>query len=360
MNRSYLYALLFTVAAAAWMISGQFGEKAEAQGAPAPASAAEPPAPAVRVALSEAAPHRRVLIVNGRTEASRKVELRARVDGRVAALPAERGADVAAGQELVRISPDDRPAQLAMAEAVLQQRRMEYDAAAQLAGRGFRAETQLAQTRAALESAKADLARIRLDIENLVVRAPFAARLSTRSVELGQSVKAGDPLVALVDLDPLVIAAAVSERDVGRLRLGDIGRARLITGEEIEGAIRYIAPSADAATRTFRVEIEAPNPAGRLPDGTTAALELALDTRMAHRLPSSVLSLDDAGRLGVKLVGEDDRVAFVPVTVIASDAEGLWIAGLPGRARIVVVGQAFVSAGQVVRPQTVELPRSTP
>ena len=104
---------------------------------------------------------------------------------------------------------------------------------------------------------------------------------------------------------------------------------------------------ADEQTRTFGVEVTLPNPEGRIHDGMTAELIIALPARTAHLVPQSALTLDDEGRLGVRL--DDDGVArFVPVRILRDTPDGAWIAGLPDTANIIVVGQEFVRDGRRV------------
>jgi multidrug efflux system membrane fusion protein len=68
----------------------------------------------------------------------------------------------------------------------------------------------------------------------------------------------------------------------------------------------------------------------------------------------AVLVLDDAGNLGIKLVSLG-IVEQVPVTVLSSGNDGVWLLGLPENANIITVGQQFVKAGQTVN--TVEADR---
>jgi multidrug efflux system membrane fusion protein len=257
---------------------------------------------------------------------------------------------VAKGDVIVRLAIDDREARLAEAKSLVRQRQMEAEAARQLQQKGFRPDTVLAANEAALEAARAQLARIEVDIARTTLRAPFAGVLDRRPAEIGTYVKEGDLIATLVDLDPILIVAQVSERDIGKLALGGAGQARLITGETVDGTIRYIAAAADAATRTFRVELAVPNPDRWLADGVTAQLRLPLPAARAHRVSPAMLSLGEDGSVGVKSVNSSDIVEFHPVSIVGDGAEGVWLTGLPGRVRLITVGQEFVKPGQRVQP----------
>jgi len=111
--------------------------------------------------------------------------------------------------------------------------------------------------------------------------------------------------------------------------------------------VGHLPPTADAATRSFPVEIEIPNGNGALRDGITATAIVNLGTAPAHQLPQSVLTLDDQGVLGVRTV-EDGIVAFYPVTIVKDTREGVWVTGLPPRVQVITVGQEYVQPGQKV------------
>jgi multidrug efflux system membrane fusion protein len=170
-----------------------------------------------------------------------------------------------------------------------------------------------------------------------------------RLVEVGDFVSVGDPVARFVEKQNLVVVGNLAEQHASRVRVGDVGRASLVTGDVVEGRIRYVAPVAEQSTRTFRVELEVPNGDLALPAGVTAELRLPVGEVMAQRVPASLLSLDDDGTLGIKLVDESGRVRFYPADIAASGNDGVWLAGLPAEADVIVVGQGFVGSGDLVR-----------
>ena len=73
--------------------------------------------------------------------------------------------------------------------------------------------------------------------------APFEGIIQERWVEIGDYVRAGDPVVELVDIDPLIIAGEVNGKDVTELAIGSMGYATLVDGTELAGTIGYVARS---------------------------------------------------------------------------------------------------------------------
>ena len=342
------------VAAGAWIYSGQFktdktppAEKVTA--AKASAAQTEEHLFKVRVRIQKAEDRVNSVVVLGRTEESRRVKLSAETAGQIVALGAQKGDFVHRGDVIARIAMKDRQAWLNMAETRVKQREMEYQAAVELSQRNFRSKTGLAASKADLAAAKADVAMRQLDIEHTVIRAPFDGILDTRAVEIGDFVKIEAPVATIVDLTPIIVVGYVTENDVGRLKVGGPASARLVTGQTIEGKIRYISPVADPASRTFRVEIETPNQDRSLVAGLTAELHLPQNTVLAHRVSPAVLTLNDAGQVGIKAIDSDSRVIFYPVKVIADGDDGTWLTGLPTTFTMITVGQEFVSVGQKVQ-----------
>jgi multidrug efflux system membrane fusion protein len=313
-------------------------------------AAAPTPERLVAVQIREQTPQEieQVLELSARTSPARRVLLKAETVGRVVATPAARGARHDEGTTLLRLDLGDRQARLTQAQAAVHQRELEYEAQQTLAPDGYISEAAVAGALAQLEGARAELERARLDLQRMVVRAPFDGVLLEREVELGDYVTPGDPLLSFLDDRKLIVTGDVSEQHVEALTPGMAASATLVDGNTRQGRLRYIAPLADAGTRTFVVELEIDNGQGKVPLGATAQLHLPLGTVLAHPISPALLTLDDEGRLGVKIVGSDDVVELVTVSVARAEADTIWVTGLPDLARIITVGHGFVSAGQRV------------
>jgi multidrug efflux system membrane fusion protein len=131
---------------------------------------------------------------------------------------------------------------------------------------------------------------------------------------------------------------------VNKVELGALAGARLSTGQEIAGEVTFVSRSADMNTRTFETEITVPNPDLALRDGQTVEILIRTAPIRAHLIPGSALTLDDEGRLGVRVI-EDGLAQFVPVEVIRDTPEGMLLSGLPDEAEVITVGQEYVTDG---------------
>lgn len=356
-NWSYVLALAIACGIAWWMLHGEIvrGGRADAANAtppPAERVSADTEAPfAVRVRTFKARERNSVLTMRGRTEADTKVAVRAETGARVEEVLVGEGARVSPGDVLCRLDYGARRAKVLHAKAQLAQATMEYEASSELNKKGFAAETRVATLRAALDAAQATLEEAELELDRAIVRAPVAGTVQSPIVEVGEVLAAGDICASLINVDPMLFIGQVSERDIGLIQVGDKATVRTVTGDSVEGRIRYIAHAADPETRTFRIEIQMANADRRIRDGLTASATVPLEATRAHLMTPGLLVLDDSGRLGVRTVGEDAVVRFVPVEIIAdTGADGVWVGGLPDEVRIITVGQDYVVAGQKVEP----------
>ncbi len=366
MRSSYILAAIIAIAAAAWILSGQIGGDANAVGEAETAaeSAAEDraaPEPAaarlakVRTERRTAAVHTRELLLRGHTAPKRTVTLKAEAAGMVVKTAADKGDRVKRGTVIARIAIEDRTARLQETEALVRQRQLEYDAAKRLGKKGYRAETAVAGNAASLDAANAQLKRMKIELGKTVVRAPFDAILEERHVEIGSYLEPGKDVAVLVDVDPLLVVAQVSENEIGNMEQGKLGRARLATGQQVEGVVSFISTMADEQTRTFQVELEVANENGRLRPGVTADLILPAETLPAHFISPALLVLDDQGRIGVRVVEDGDRVAFHEARILDTAPDGVWLAGLPEQIELITVGQDYVRHGDRVKVAPAEV-----
>lgn len=364
---SYVWALLFTTAIGGWMLSGNLGlgdrpdgQSAQASltghpdGGPARAPVAglagqrSPELFRVRVKTFRASTRDAALVVRGRTEADARVEIQAETAGVVEAVPVAKGADVAKGTVLCKLETGARKATLDQAAAAVQRSNLNFTASEKLHKRGHTGRLKVVEYKADLDAAKAALEKAELDMRRTEIRAPFKGIVETQPAKVGDYLMVGETCAKLVALDPLIVVGHVSEREVGKIERFMVATAALVTGETVQGRLRYIAPAADPKTRTFRIEIQVANPDSRLRDGVTSDIRIPLRSETAHKFSPASLVLDDAGRIGVRVVEGDGTVRFKPVEILADEEDGVWVAGLAETVALITTGQDYVTDGQNV------------
>lgn len=347
-NQSIFIALGITAGLALWLLSGS-GATGSARDPSLEGPRVERPAiTRVRVRVLEAEPVTRDVVIYGKTEAARSVTLRAEIDGRVVDIGSKRGAPVRKGELIVQLDVRDREARLQQARALVDQRKIQYGAAKRLKTKNFQSQTNVAEAFANLEAARAAVARVEVEIANSVLVAPFDGVLHTRPVEIGDFVAEGKEVARIIELDPILVTGDVTQRELDHLKVGARGGAKLITGEQLEGVVRYVASQSDGATRTFRVELEIDNADKSVMSGTTAELRIPTETVSAHYVSPALLSLNSKDEIGVKSVDDEGKVVFHPVDIVRTGVDGVWVTGLPDRVRVITVGQGFVREGDQV------------
>jgi len=336
-----------------WMASGMFSTPAE-YGTESGDSLGITEGPTrVQVAARQSQIIDRKISIYGGSSPARSVTLGTETDGRVEQILARRGQPLKAGDPILKLDLRDRQAKIDQSKASVREHKTRYEAQQQLQKDGYVSDSQMAETLAKLESARAELTRAELDLKNMTIRAPFDGILEDRDVEIGDYVRSGDQIGSFVDNTKIIITASLAEQDAVNVKAGDTAEAKLVTGQQVSGKIRYVSPVANRETRTFTAELEIPNPDGSLPAGVTAEMFVSTGKVQAHKMSPALLSLASDGTLGVNIVDEFDRVQFYPVEIVQSGSDGIWVSGLPDIAQVVMVGQGYVSQGQLVDPVAV-------
>ena len=294
----------------------------------------------------------RQIRVRGRTQAFRHVEVRAEEAGRIVKEPVKRGARVRQGEVLCEVAIDNREVNLNESLSRREQAEFEYLAALDLQKQGLQSDVIVAQLKAALESAKAAVARAELAIEKTQIIAPFDGIVESRGVELGDLLNIGTVCASVLDDTPMLLIGLVPEQEVRGLTVGASVTGQLLTGELVEGSVSYIARAADAVSRSYRIEIEVDDKHTDLRAGITVELLVDSENISAYRIPPSSLTLDDRGQVGVKVLNPQNEVEFYNVEIVGDETNqlepGIWITGLSGKITLITVGQEIVFPGQTV------------
>ncbi len=352
MKAARLTAIGMVAAATLWIASGHLMPHDSAQGEAAVRApeAKEQPLFRVAVAPAKVEPHSPTLTLSGRTEADRKVSVTARTGGMLTELRIKRGQQVQQGETLAVLSDDARLAQVAQAEALVDQRKAELEAKRTLITSGALPKLDLVNLESMYKSAEAALGSARAELERSIVRAPWAGVITDVPAEVGGAAfsMAGKEIATLVALDPMLAVVEVSERKLAGVKIGEPAEVRLVTDQTVKGRVRYVSKSASATTRTYRVEVEMANADGAIPDGITAEVIVTLKAVPATKVARSALTISSAGDIGVRIVDGQDKVQFVPVRIIEDQQDMMWLSGISDGARIILRGQDFVREGQKV------------
>lgn len=347
--------------------------------ADAPASAvakATPAAPAasrhakaalsVQVVSPQTAAWPSTLTANGSIAPWQEAVIGAELSGlRLAAVLVNVGDRVKRGQTLATLQDESvvadvhtARANLAEAQALLVEAKGNGDRARALRDSGAmsaqevqRAITAEQTAQARMESLRARLAADELRLRQTRVLAPDDGVISARVATVGSMAQPGQELFRLIRQNRLEWRAELPSADLARIKPGMPAWATPPGGTPVQGVVRSVAPTVDAATRNGLVYVDLP--ASAVNAGARAGMFAAgrFETGQAQSLslPQSAVLLRD-GFSYVFKVDDNGIVSQVKVGVGRRQGERVEITqGLPAQARVVASGVGFLTDGDTVR-----------
>ena len=260
---------------------------------------------------------------SGFTEASRIVILKSQVEGKISSKFFEKGKSYKAGTQLILIDPEDKIATLKEMEALLNQRKKEYEVAENLFNKGFRSEVKLSESRTNFEKALALYEKSQVNLNNTKIYIPFDSIVEDSYVELGDYLKKGDPIAKVVDLDPIFITINITEKEIDKIKKGQTASIK-ISDNFYKGKVNYVSRTSDKLTRNFKVQIELSNLNNNIISGLSSEIQIGTKSDNAYFISSSLISLDSKGILGIKVI-LNNKVSFLPIEVLSDVGNGYWI-----------------------------------
>jgi len=299
-----------------------------------------PPTPQVTVAPAIGRDVAEATEFTGHFESTNAVDVRPRVGGFVDRVGFVEGAMVRQGDPLFTIDARPYEAEVARAEAALEQARTRKQLADSELERAQRLVSTQAISReeldsrvsgraegdAAIHAAEAALKLARLNLEWTVVRAPISGRVGRAEVTAGNVVQAGAPsptlLTTIVALDPIYVYFDSDEQAyLKQMRLTgtpttpvQIGLVNE-TGFPHEGKLDFVDNRVDQAAGTVRVRAVLPNPGHQFAPGLFARVRLASNERHAATLIQDQAVGTDQDRKFVLVLKADSTVEYRPITL---------------------------------------------
>jgi RND family efflux transporter MFP subunit len=276
--------------------------------------------------------------------------------GTVEEVLVEEGQQVEEGQALARLDSRDADANVAIAQAQLDQAQAQLEqlqqgasteesdvSAAQAAWEARQGgqqqeptlDSNVSAAEAAVQQAEAQLMLAELNRDRTTLRAPFAGTIVASTVNVGDSVPmTGVPgaLFQLADLSALYIDATVSEADVARIKEGQTARIVIdaIGNKDINGTITYVAPVATVAQNvaTYRVRADFPQDIANVRAGMSASVEIDVAERPDVLIVPNSAIRSEGGRQFVRLQRNDQFVDTEVETGLSNDFQTEITSGL--------------------------------
>lgn len=314
----------------------------------------------------------------GRVQAIDKVNIRARVDGFIAARGFDEGGEVKRDQVLFTLDQEPYEAALALAKsnlasavAAMELAQATYNRTKPLADRGTSsqaalddARSKLAQATASVQANQATVKQAELNLGYTEIRAPMDGRTGRATYSVGEYVgPSSNPLVALVRQDPMYVAFPAPQRVLlavrreGRTADSVLVRLRLPDGSTYahDGAIKFSEVEGNAGTDTITVRATLPNPDRLLVDQQIVGVNvLAKKPELKLMMSQSALLLDQQGAYAL-VVTPDNKVESRRIEVGEQRGPRIVVTGgLAEGERVIVTGQQKVRPGIAVEPSEVK------
>lgn len=218
-----------------------------------------------------------LLTATGYLVASRTAKITPKISGKVVKLNVDTGVDVHKGDVIAVLESTNLQAQLDEAQASLGEARREYDRQRALYRDGVTSKALLDNAEATLKAAQARVDQVKINMGDMIIRAPFDGTVAAKSTEVGEvisSVMMGQvagtlpagAICTIVDLRTIEVEADVNESNIGQLREGQPAEVTVdaFPGKKWKGTLRQIIPTADRAKAVVKVKVSIINPDARL------------------------------------------------------------------------------------------------
>ncbi len=379
--RTKILAVVLLVA----VVLGWWAWRGSAPPPDGPQLGAGPSAVAVAARGVRVAPIAEILTLTASVQPAERISVATQVGGRVERVAVRLGDSVEQGQVVAWLDDEERATQVEQARAelaVANAQVEEADSSLELAETEFKrvqalrqqqvaSEAELQQAQAELAAARARralaLAQVKqrqaalsaaeLTLSHTQVRAQWEGEdttrwVSSRLVDAGAILTANSPVIELIDMDPLIAVASVSERDYVRLRNKQAATVSspVFPRTTFQARLVRLAPELDEASRQARIEFEVDNPSQQLTPGMFVTLRVVLDqVSEAIQIPQSAVVRRE-GQVGVfRLDDAGTSVEFVALDTGIETRDWVEVRSPALTGRVVTLGQHLLRDGSTVR-----------
>ncbi|HLG21722.1 MAG TPA: efflux RND transporter periplasmic adaptor subunit, partial [Candidatus Manganitrophaceae bacterium] len=255
------------------------------------------------------------IAARGKVEAKTTVDLSSKIDGRVKLLPVKEGEFVKEGAVVITLDDAYAKASVAQARAELKDAQLKYARAGRLFDTKAVPQAQLEEAESRFDLSKAQLERALALLEDMHIASPISGKVIDKYREVGESVKAGAPILTVADVSAVRVRAEIDEDDIGALALGqeatitsDAYPSRVFHGKVVEigeevgkRSIQIEDPSKITDTKVLEAKIDlAEREAFKL--GMTVDIKIDV-VRRDHvlKIPRRAIRQDDGGPFVVVL-----------------------------------------------------------
>jgi RND family efflux transporter MFP subunit len=233
--------------------------------------------------------------------------LSSRIQGTIDKLLVREGMQVSKGQLLIQLDSRDVQADLARAEAEVENAKAQLDRMNALYVRDAVSKQEMENATRTYKVAEANRKSVLAQLSYTTVKAPFDGTITEKKVETGELASPGQPLLKMEDSRQLRLEATVAEGDLKSVSLGDKIPILIdaLDAQPLRGIVSQILPAGDPHTHTFMVKVDLPITPG-LKSGMFGRLQLDKGVAQTLLVPTSVIV--ERGELSSVFVVGSDKI----------------------------------------------------
>lgn len=298
------------------------------------------------------------ILKNTTLEAERWVDVRARRSGQVIAISKEEGDPVREGTVMARLDADAAQISVAQREVAYSEAKQRYEREDALFQRNLGSKQSYENAKTQFESAKAQLEQAKLDLSYTAIRSPIQGIMTLRNIEVGNMVTNNQIVASVAKFDPLLARIQVTEKDFGKITVGQTARITVEAAPEREftGTVKMISPVVDPESGTVKVTVEIPRTdKSLLRPGMFASVYIITETRRNTLvIPKKALVLEGEGNQVFTFETDPEsgrgQAQRRRIEIGFTDSDRLEILnGLSQGERVITVGQEGLRPGSPVR-----------
>jgi membrane fusion protein (multidrug efflux system) len=274
------------------------------------------------------------------------IEVTSEVSGKIGAIHFESGQTVQQGELLLQLDDQTDRAQLRGLEADQRLARLRFQRTARLLKEKSASQADYDEALATLDGATAAVAAQQALIDKKQIRAPFDGQLGIRHVDLGEYLAPGSAIVPLEALDPIYVDFSLPERELARVRVGQLVEVlvQAFPGKTFTGQISAIDPGIEIASRSLRLRATLDNPDKLLRPGMFSELRVLLGGQeQVLTVPRTAVTYNPYGNSVFVVLDQNGQMVVQRRQIQTGDVRGGFVAVTSG----LETGDRVVSAGQV-------------
>ncbi|MBY0356319.1 MAG: efflux RND transporter periplasmic adaptor subunit [Rickettsiales bacterium] len=286
----------------------------------------------------------------GTARANESLSITSNVTETIAEIHFQDGQQVKAGDPIVSLALGEEAAELAAANARLEEEKRELKRLTPLLRTKTVAQRVYDERRTAVELAERSVQQIKARVGDRVITAPFAGVLGLRYVSIGSLVEPGDLITTLDDIETIKLDFTMPSSYLASIQVGTpvTARAPAYQGELFRGNVASIDSRIDPDTRSLIARAILPNADHHVRPGMLMYVLLQNNPRESLSVPEEAL-LPKGEKVFVLRVNEQHHIELLEVTTGARlNGKVEILSGVNLNDQVVIRGHAKVKAGQEV------------